>query len=50
VGWSVLYNEKSKYSFENFSKRRHDFGWNCNGCQLMMELELINPEHEVHGK
>lgn len=22
----------------------------CNGCQLFMELELINPEHGVHGK
>jgi phosphoribosylformylglycinamidine synthase len=22
----------------------------CNGCQLWMELELINPDHEVHGK
>ncbi|MEZ0130019.1 phosphoribosylformylglycinamidine synthase subunit PurQ, partial [Flavobacterium sp. LBUM151] len=22
----------------------------CNGCQLFMELEVINPEHEVHGK
>ena len=22
----------------------------CNGCQLFMELDLINPEHENHGK
>ena len=22
----------------------------CNGCKLWMELDLINPDHEVHGK
>jgi phosphoribosylformylglycinamidine synthase len=22
----------------------------CNGCQLFMELEIVNPEHEIHGK
>ncbi|MDH5826028.1 phosphoribosylformylglycinamidine synthase [Sphingobacterium faecium] len=52
-GWAgaFLYNEKAKTALENFFKRPDTMSVGiCNGCQLFMELELINPEHEVHGK
>ncbi|MGG7035582.1 MAG: phosphoribosylformylglycinamidine synthase [Flavobacterium sp.] len=52
-GWAgaFLYNEKAKMALENFFKREDTLSVGiCNGCQLFMELELINPEHEVHGK
>ena len=52
-GWAgaFLYNEKAKTALENFLKRDDTLSVGiCNGCQLFMELEVINPEHEVHGK
>jgi len=52
-GWAgaFLYNEKAKTSLDNFFKREDTLSVGiCNGCQLFMELELVNPEHEVHGK
>jgi phosphoribosylformylglycinamidine synthase len=52
-GWAgaFLYNEKAKTALTNFYKREDTLSVGiCNGCQLYMELELINPEHEVHGK
>lgn len=52
-GWAgaFLYNEKANIALKNFFKREDTLSVGiCNGCQLMMELELINPEHEVHGK
>ncbi len=52
-GWAgaFLYNEKAKTALENFFKRPDTLSVGiCNGCQLFMELELINPEHDVHGK
>ena len=52
-GWAgaFLYNEKAKTALENFFKRPDTMSVGiCNGCQLFMELELINPEHDVHGK
>nr|WP_298659242.1 phosphoribosylformylglycinamidine synthase [uncultured Flavobacterium sp.] len=52
-GWAgaFLYNEKANSALKNFFKREDTLSVGiCNGCQLMMELELINPEHEVHGK
>jgi len=52
-GWAgaFRYNEKAKSSLENFMKRKDTLSVGiCNGCQLFMELDLINPEHEVHGK
>lgn len=52
-GWAgaFLYNEKAKKALENFFARPDTMSVGiCNGCQLFMELELINPEHEVHGK
>ncbi|SEG65764.1 phosphoribosylformylglycinamidine synthase [Sphingobacterium lactis] len=52
-GWAgaFLYNEKAKKALENFYARPDTLSVGiCNGCQLFMELELINPEHKVHGK
>jgi len=52
-GWAgaFLYNEKANTALKNFFKREDTLSIGiCNGCQLFMELELINPEHEVHGK
>jgi phosphoribosylformylglycinamidine synthase len=52
-GWAgaFLYNEKANTALKNFFKREDTLSVGiCNGCQLMMELELITPEHEVHGK
>ncbi|MGZ9675611.1 phosphoribosylformylglycinamidine synthase [Flavobacterium sp. GNP001] len=52
-GWAgaFLYNEKANTALKNFFKREDTLSVGiCNGCQLMMELELINPEHKIHGK
>ncbi len=52
-GWAgaFLYNEKAKAALDNFFKREDTLSVGiCNGCQLFMELEVINPEHEIHGK
>jgi phosphoribosylformylglycinamidine synthase len=52
-GWAgaFLYNEKANTALKNFFKREDTLSVGiCNGCQLMMELELINPDHKVHGK
>ncbi|MFZ4260640.1 phosphoribosylformylglycinamidine synthase [Sphingobacterium sp. HJSM2_6] len=52
-GWAgaFLYNEKAKTALEKFFARPDTLSVGiCNGCQLFMELELINPDHEVHGK
>ena len=47
-GWAgaFLYNEKAKVALENFFKRPDTLSVGvCNGCQLFVELGLINPEH-----
>ncbi len=52
-GWAgaFLYNEKANTALQNFFKREDTLSVGiCNGCQLFMELEVINPEHKVHGK
>ncbi|MDW5288783.1 phosphoribosylformylglycinamidine synthase [Formosa sp. PL04] len=52
-GWAgaFMYNEKANTALQNFFKREDTLSVGiCNGCQLWMELELINPEHDVHGK
>ena len=52
-GWAgaFLYNEKAKKTLDNFFKRTDTLSVGiCNGCQLFMELEVINPEHTTHGK
>ena len=52
-GWAgaIKYNENANRAINNFFKREDTLSIGiCNGCQLFMELELINPEHDVHGK
>ncbi len=52
-GWAgaFLYNEKANTALKNFFKREDTLSVGiCNGCQLLMELEMINPEHKEHGK
>ena len=52
-GWAgtFLYNEKANNALKNFFKRKDTLSVGiCNGAQLWMELELINPEHKKHGK
>ncbi len=48
-GWagSFLYNEKAKTALERFYARPDTLSLGiCNGCQLMMELGLVTPEHD----
>lgn len=48
-GWAgaFLYNEKAKKALDNFFARPDTLSIGiCNGCQLFIELGLINPEHE----
>ncbi|WP_297334197.1 phosphoribosylformylglycinamidine synthase [Flavobacterium sp.] len=48
-GWAgaFLYNEKAKAALDNFFKREDTLSVGiCNGCQLFIELGLINPDHE----
>ena len=52
-GWagSFKYNEKAKKALVNFFNREDTLSIGiCNGCQLFMELDLIYPDHENHGK
>ncbi len=52
-GWAgaFLYNNKAKSALDNFFKRDDVLSIGiCNGCQLLMELDLINPDHDQHGK
>lgn len=47
-GWAggFLWNENARKALENFYKREDTLSLGiCNGCQLMIELNLINPEH-----
>ena len=52
-GWAgaFKYNAKAKKALKNFFKRKDTLSVGiCNGAQLWMELDLINPKHQVHGK
>ena len=52
-GWAggFLWNETAKRALDNFYKREDTLSLGiCNGCQLMIELNLINPEHEKKTK
>lgn len=47
-GWAgaFLYNEKAKQALDNFYAREDTLSLGvCNGCQLMMELNLVYPDH-----
>lgn len=48
-GWAgaFLYNEKARRALENFYAREDTLSIGiCNGCQLMIELDLIAPAHK----
>jgi len=48
-GWAgaFKYNENAKNALENFYKREDTLSMGvCNGCQLMVALDLIYPEHK----
>ncbi|WP_299899511.1 phosphoribosylformylglycinamidine synthase [uncultured Aquimarina sp.] len=52
-GWAgaFLYNEKANNTLKKFFERKDTLSVGiCNGCQLFMELEVINPDHSEHGK
>ncbi len=52
-GWAgaFKYNEKANTALKKFFARPDTLSVGiCNGCQLFMELDLINPEHHTHGK
>ncbi|WP_199121300.1 phosphoribosylformylglycinamidine synthase [Pedobacter sp. ASV28] len=52
-GWAgaFLYNEKARLALENFFNREDTLSVGiCNGCQLFIELGLINKNHEVKPK
>jgi phosphoribosylformylglycinamidine synthase len=52
-GWAgaFLYNEKAKKALDNFFKRDDTLSLGvCNGCQLFVELGLINQNHEEKPK
>ncbi|MBN1117934.1 MAG: phosphoribosylformylglycinamidine synthase [Bacteroidales bacterium] len=49
-GWAgaFLYNEKAKNALDKFYARKDTLSLGvCNGCQLMMELNLVKPELKV---
>ncbi|KGN72193.1 phosphoribosylformylglycinamidine synthase [Porphyromonas sp. COT-239 OH1446] len=52
-GWAagILYNEQAKATLDRFYARPDTLSLGiCNGCQLMAELELLYPEHELKHK
>ncbi|MDD3078243.1 MAG: phosphoribosylformylglycinamidine synthase [Paludibacter sp.] len=52
-GWAggFLYNEKAKLALDNFYKRNDTLSLGiCNGCQLMVELGVVTPEHDVQPR
>lgn len=52
-GWAgaFKFNEKARVALENFYKREDTLSIGiCNGCQLMVELGLIYPEHDEMPK
>lgn len=52
-GWAgaFLYNPAAKKALDNFFARKDTLSVGiCNGCQLFLELDLINPEHEKLAK
>lgn len=52
-GWAgaFLYNEKAKAALDRFYARPDTLSLGvCNGCQLMIELNLVNPEKERRAR
>lgn len=52
-GWAgtIRYNDKARKALENFFDRKDTLTLGvCNGCQLFIQLGLINPNHEEKPK
>jgi phosphoribosylformylglycinamidine synthase len=52
-GWAgaFKYNEKARIALENFYKREDTLSLGvCNGCQVMVELGLVYPDHSIQPK
>jgi len=52
-GWAgaFLYNEKAKDALDKYFKRKDTLSLGvCNGCQLLVELQLICPGHKEQPK
>jgi len=52
-GWAgaFLYNEKARIALNNFYAREDTLSLGiCNGCQVMVELDLIYPKHSAKPK
>ena len=52
-GWAgaFRYNSKARTALDNFYRRKDTMSLGvCNGCQLMMELGVVYPEHLEHPK
>jgi phosphoribosylformylglycinamidine synthase len=52
-GWAgaFLYNEKAKAALDAFYQREDTLSLGvCNGCQLMVELDLVCPDHKKKPK
>lgn len=52
-GWAgaFRYNEKARIALDNFYKRTDTLSLGvCNGCQLMVELDLLYPGHKEKPK
>jgi len=52
-GWAgtFMFNEKARQTLQNFYAREDTLSLGvCNGCQLMLELNLVYPDHTVRSK
>ncbi len=52
-GWAgaFKYNEKARVALEKFYQRNDTLSLGvCNGCQVMVELGLVYPEHSIQPK
>jgi len=52
-GWagSFMYNEKAKETLRKYYQRKDTLSLGvCNGCQLMVELDLVYPDHDAKVK
>jgi len=52
-GWAgaFIYNPKAKEALDKFYARQDTLSLGvCNGCQLMIELGVVTPDHEIKPK
>ncbi|MBN1987660.1 MAG: phosphoribosylformylglycinamidine synthase subunit PurQ, partial [Prolixibacteraceae bacterium] len=52
-GWAgaFKYNEKARVALEKFYQRNDTLSLGvCNGCQVMIELGLVYPDHDIQPK